>query len=212
MALCEMTQLFIDLDGTLLINQKRFESLLLDISQLKQIEIKDFIKYKKLGLSNIQILSQYYKYDSDALEDFKNKWFEKIEEKQFLIKDSLVEGVKEWLRNVPKNTELILCTARQNRNNLLWQLNYLEIASSFSRVVITYGNPMKHSFISEIELQANDKSWFIGDSVEDVKSGKLLGLKTCAVLSGYALLNDIKNCSPNLIIKDITDFDISNLL
>ena len=45
-----------------------------------------------------------------------------------------------------------------------------------------------------------------------IKSGKLLGLKTCAVLTGYALLNDVENCSPDLIIKDITDFDISNLL
>jgi phosphoglycolate phosphatase len=212
MKLFEMTQIFIDLDGTLLINQKRFESILLDISQLKQSDIKDFIGYKRLGLSNIHILSQFYGYDRYALEDFKNKWAEKIEEKQFLMKDLVVKGAREWLRNAPKNTELTICTARRNSDNLLWQLNYLEIAGLFERIVVTYGNPMKHSFISELGLQINNRSWFIGDSVEDIKSGKLLGLKTCAVLTGYTPLHEFENCSPDLILKDITDFDISNLL
>jgi hypothetical protein len=119
-----MTQIFIDLDGTLLINQKRFESILLDISQLKKSEIKDFMEYKKLGLSNIQILSQHFGYDKYSLEAFKNIWLEKIEEKQFLFKDSLVMGAIDWLRHASKNTELILCTARRNRENLLWQLNH----------------------------------------------------------------------------------------
>jgi phosphoglycolate phosphatase len=207
-----MYQIFIDLDGTLLINQKRFESILLDITKLKQSDIKDFIGYKKLGLSNIHILSQYYGYDTYALEIFKNKWLEKIEEKQFLMKDSLMQRTREWLENVPKNSELILCTARRSRDNLFWQLNYLEIAGLFERVVVTYGNPMKHSFISELGLQMNDRSWFIGDSVEDIKSGKMLGIKTCAVLTGYTPLHEFEKCSPDLILNDIGDFDISNLL
>jgi phosphoglycolate phosphatase len=200
------------LDGTLIINQKRFESILLDITKLKQSDIKDFIGYKKLGLSNIHILSQYYGYDTYALEIFKNKWLEKIEEKQFLMKDSLMQRTREWLENVPKNSELILCTARRSRDNLFWQLNYLEIAGLFERVVVTYGNPMKHSFISELGLQMNDRSWFIGDSVEDIKSGKMLGIKTCAVLTGYTPLHEFEKCSPDLILNDIGDFDISNLL
>jgi len=211
MELFEMAQIFIDLDGTLLINQKRFESILLDISQLKQSEIEDFIEYKKLGLSNIQILSQHFGYDKYSLEEFKSKWLEKIEEKQFLTKDSLVRGAKDWLRHTSKNTELILCTARRNRDNLIWQLNYFEIANVFKRIVVTYGNPIKHTFISELALEISDKSWFIGDSVEDIKSGKLLGIKTCAVLTGYTLLQEVEKYSPDLILKDITHFDISNL-
>ena len=55
-----MIHIYIDLDGTLIINQKRFESLLLDILKLKQNEIDIFLEYKKLGFSNIEILSKYF--------------------------------------------------------------------------------------------------------------------------------------------------------
>ena len=207
-----MIHIYIDLDGTLIINQKRFESLLLDILKLKQNEIDIFLEYKKLGFSNIEILSKYFGCNKLDINAFESKWLERIEDKHFLKEDSLVDGAKEWLKNIPKNIELTLCTARQNRENLLWQLNYLDIACYFHRVIVTYGNPMKHSFIKEVVGEIDRRSWFIGDSVEDINSGKMLELRTCAVLTGYTLLDEIVNCAPDLILKKITDFDLSNLL
>ena len=207
-----MINVYVDLDGTLIFNQKRFESLLLDILKLKQNEVDIFLEYKKLGFSNIEILSKHFGRNKLDIEAFKSKWLERIEDKHFLKEDSLVDGAKEWLKNVPKNIELTLCTARQNRENLLWQLNYLDIACYFHRVIVTYGNPMKHSFIKEVVGEIDRRSWFIGDSVEDINSGKMLELRTCAVLTGYTLLDEIVNCAPDLILKKITDFDLSNLL
>lgn len=207
-----MIQIYIDLDGTLLNNFKRFEILLLDILRLKQNQVENFFEYKKLGLSNVEILTKHYDYGVSELETFKSRWLEKIEQRDYLKHDSLVEGTKKWLGNFCNDFQLILCTARQNRENLLWQLNDLDIACYFHEVIVTYGNPVKHSFIKEAALEIDKRSWFIGDSVEDINSGQMLGLRTCAVLTGYTLLDEIVNCSPDLILKKITDFNLSNLL
>ena len=207
-----MIQIYIDLDGTLLNNFKRFEILLLDILRLKQNQVEDFFEYKKLGLSNVEILTKHYDYGVSELETFKSRWLEKIEQRDYLKHDSLIEGTKKWLGNFCNDFQLILCTARQNRENLLWQLNDLDIACYFHGVIVTYGNPAKHSFIKEAVLEIDKRSWFIGDSVEDINSGQMLGLRTCAVLTGYTLLDEIVNCSPDLILKKITDFNLSNLL
>ena len=207
-----MIQIYIDLDGTLLNNFKRFEILLLDILRLKQNQVENFFEYKKLGLSNVEILTKHYDYGVSELETFKSRWLEKIEQRDYLKHDSLIDGTKKWLGDFCNDFQLILCTARQNRENLLWQLNDLDIACYFHGVIVTYGNPVKHSFIKEAVLEIDKRSWFIGDSVEDINSGQMLGLRTCAVLTGYTLLDEIVNCSPDLILKKITDFNLSNLL
>ena len=68
----------------------------------------------------------------------------------------------------------------------------------------------KHSKINIIKNNVIVKSedWFIGDTGKDIETGKILGINTAAVLSGFLNKNCLIEYNPDIIIENVTKFEL----
>ena len=114
--------IFLDLDGTLLDISAKYNSIYSSIRERFNLPSVDYWGIRSDGASFKNALNQLGLPDT-SLEIFRHDWELKVEEIEFLEKDSLFSGVREKLSFLSKKNRLILCTARTNRDNLEIQLS-----------------------------------------------------------------------------------------
>ncbi|MBK8521169.1 MAG: HAD hydrolase-like protein [Chitinophagaceae bacterium] len=59
-------------------------------------------------------------------------------------------------------------------------------------------------------IVTNATDWFVGDTGKDVQTGKSLGIKTAAVLSGFLNKEKLREYEPDIIIDTILEFEPNN--
>ena len=127
-------------------------------------------------------------------------------QQEYLNLDSVTIGVREFLNRCSNEHELFICTARQSSKNALDQLDKLDILRFFKDVFVTEQVRRKCDLLHSRELNLCASDWFIGDTGHDVIAGKALGLKTCAVLSGFMTERALCKYSPDIVLSNVTSF------
>jgi phosphoglycolate phosphatase len=195
-------RLLIDFDGTLVDSSRRQFNLFVELSGINSISFSEYWKAKRSGIKQSELLKNYSLDGSHKHRDFMEKWLKKIEEPKRLREDSLIEGAKAFLLEANKYFQVICITNRQFRNRLLDQMKYLGIEKNFSKILNTSGKTSKHCLVkSNLTININDI--FIGDSDEDIRAGKELGLFTIGVTSGGSTRFRLKGYKPNIIIDSV---------
>lgn len=201
-------KIFIDFDGVVVDISQKYYNIYYEfmiINNLDPLNKKDFwnLKINKKNdsrlINNIGLNSLY-----------RNYFLENIEKREFLQLDSIIAGAREALVYLKDNGyEIYLLTLRRFKENLMWQLSFLDLNNFFIGVLSSNPNLQDSclNYLEKIKLideLASTNDIIIGDSTADIKCGKKLNLKTLGVLSGICSEDYLKKLNPDHIIKDIS--------
>jgi phosphoglycolate phosphatase len=197
--------LIFDLDGTLIDSRPRLYHLFQQLVPVSKLSYESYWEFKRNKVSNEAILAKEFGYDKTAIERFFADWMERIEAPEYLLLDKNFPGMHEALERLGKQARLHVCTARQHRHMAVDQLNRLGLIDHFDSVMVTEQSRGKEELIADL-LDVGPQDWILGDTGKDIQVGQALGIKTCAVLSGFLSKKSLWPYGPNLILPVASDF------
>lgn len=200
-----MINLIFDLDGTLIDSRPRLYHLFQQLVPASKLSYESYWEFKRNKVSNEAILAKEFGYDKAAIERFFADWMERIEAPEYLLLDKNFPGMHEALERLGKKARLHVCTARQHRHMAVDQLNRLGLIGHFDSVMVTEQSRGKEELIADLP-DVGPQDWILGDTGKDIQVGQALGIKTCAVLSGFLSKKSLWPYGPNLILPVASDF------
>jgi len=200
-----MTNLIFDLDGTLIDSRTRLYRLFQALVPTSNLSHDAYWQFKRDGWSNQTILAREVGVEPAAIKRFVTEWMVRIEAPEFLALDQNIPGVHDALDRLGGQARLHVCTARQDRRSALEQLERHRLLDYFEAVLVTEQRLDKAALIAAVpHLSADD--WIIGDTGKDVQTGRSLGIRTCAVLSGFLSEKKLLAYNPDIIIETAASF------
>mgnify|MGYP006140419899 FL=1 len=197
--------LIFDLDGTLIDSRLRLYNLFQQLVPTSELTYQDYWAFKQENASNEDILIKEFRFDAAAIKRFVVDWMGNIEAPEFLALDKNLPGMHATLAELREQANLYVCTARQNSIPLLDQLERLRLLHYFDEVMVTEQTRSKEELVRTLPSLAS-QDWMIGDTGKDIQVGQMLGIKTCAVLSGFLNEKALLNYGPDLILPTAADF------
>ena len=196
--------LFFDLDGTLIDSTDRVYKLFNHLTPRSNFSYDEYLELKRQQIDHPTILKTKFGYSEDSIIQFQHKWMQNIEESCWLQLDKPFEGVTEMLENLSLGHSLFIVTNRQHNYPVYEQIKRFRWKRFFTDVFIT--NQKKDKAISIMSvIKVNKSDWFIGDTEVDVQQGKLLGVRTAAVLSGFRNKESLLKYEPDIIVSNVLD-------
>lgn len=197
--------LIFDLDGTLIDARLRLYRLFQKLIPTSQLSYEDYWTLKQQKVSNETILAKECNFNVADIERFVADWMELIEAPEFLAFDKVFPDVREALERLGMQAKLHVCTARQSRQPVLNQLECFGLLPYFDSIMVTQQIRGKNELIVNMRDLA-PQDWIIGDTGKDIQIGKLLGIRTCAVLSGFLSETSLVSYCPDLILPFASNF------
>ena len=198
--------IFFDLDGTLLDSRQRLYQLFQELVVASTLSFDDYWELKRNKINHKQILFNQFNFTEKEYLDFEKEWMSKIELPEYLDYDIPFEGTTLFLENLKQNHHLYLVTARQSFLSAETQIKKLGWENIFDKILVTLQKQEKHQLIKN-NVHVNPEDWFIGDTGKDIETGKLLGMKTAAVLSGFLNETHLLSYGPNIILDYAKHFN-----
>lgn len=199
--------LFFDLDGTLINAQKRLYALFQNLVPASKLTFEEYWLLKRNKVNHQNILTDQFNYSPEDYQKFEHLWINEIEKKEWLNLDEPFEGVSVFLQKLKPQHKIYIVTARQSKEMVEKQLASFGWNNIFDAVFITEQKQDKFSLING-KVSVTPDDWFIGDTGMDIEVGKKLGIKTAAVLSGFLNREKLESYQPDLIIADVTSFQL----
>lgn len=195
----------IDLDGTLLDASDRLYGLFCEmIGDDTSLSRRQYWDLKRAKQSHAVILKERFGYSDEEIRDFERRWLDRIEDADWLERDTPFDGVGAHLETLAQNADLHLLTARQRPEMVRRQLEKMGWSSLFKSLLITGGKRSKDELLEGAALEPAD--WLIGDTGYDVKVGKKLGVRTAAVSNGFLSRESLAPYDPDVLLDKFTDF------
>lgn len=195
-----------DLDGTLIDSRLRLYRLFQFLALNSTLTYDQYWAFKKNKVSNESILKTELGYGHDQVVKFVENWMDLIESPNYLSLDSNFDGMHKALADLKEIGSLYVCTARQLRQPVQEQLSRLNLLQFFKEVFVTEQKYSKDSLIAANVKNLCSNDWLIGDTGKDIMVGKILGMKTCAVLTGFLNRKSLQGYEPDLIVGSVVDF------
>jgi phosphoglycolate phosphatase len=196
--------IFFDLDGTLIDSRPRLYKLFQFLVPASELSFDAYWNLKRNKKNHHHILTTMFGYDENKLQEFESKWMAQIELKEWLALDTPFNGVGEMLAHLSNKYQLFIVTARQSESNAIDQIEKFGWMYLFSKVFVTGQKLEKYDLLNNnVAVSTND--WFVGDTGKDIQTGKLLGINTLAVLSGFLNQESLIPYKPDVITNQVTD-------
>jgi phosphoglycolate phosphatase len=195
-----------DLDGTLIDARARLYRLFQHLAPESPLSFSEYWAFKRRGLSNAHLLADELVWDEAAIVGFTREWMRLIEAPEFLALDEPMPGVADALARLAERAELHLCTARQLPAAAAAQLQRLGLRRWFKTVLVTEQHDDKQSVLARQLPQLRPGDWMVGDTGKDMQAGRALGLRTCAVLSGFLDRDTLLLYRPDLVLDTVEAF------
>lgn len=202
--------LIFDLDGPLIGSKPGVYDLYKRLVPGTRLDFSIYWSEKRKGYSNFNLLEMDEMVRPGEKERFMSQWLKLIETPAFLELDQVVEGIEKNLERLSSEFQLIVFTNRQDARAVDRQLSELGLKPFFSKILVTEQKVRKTEILqSEVNLKPRD--WVIGDTGQDMVLGYLLGLETCAVLTGFHGRETLERYRPSRILKSASQFHPFNL-
>ena len=198
--------IILDLDGTLLTSHERLYELFVALVGNRKITFDQYWDMKKSKISNEEILSQEFSYPIEKIIKFKSVWMDKIENEHFLNMDKWHPNVIETIYSLAKDNSLYICTARQRVKPVIQILESSKILGILKDVLVTEQKNTKKELIFSSVKNLSQIDWIIGDTGQDINTGKELGIKTCGLTCGFQSLETLRLYQPDFIGESLADF------
>lgn len=193
-----------DLDGTLLDSKQRLFDLFCKLCKEAEINYQQYWSIKREGISHSKMLTSMYGYTENEVKEFSDEWMKLIETDEFTIKDVLYPGVIELLDILSSSHKIHLCTARQRIDVVSEQLIRFGIAEYFTKIIVTEQQSTKSELIRRQINDLREIDFFVSDTGADIKEGKCLGIKTCAITHGFLNKEVLQKYSPDHMVESVT--------
>jgi phosphoglycolate phosphatase len=200
-------KIFFDLDGTLLNSKPRLYHLFQFLVPHSKFSYEDYWKLKKDKISHREILTNYFKYQEKDIIKFNFEWMSLIESPEWIIYDEPFEGLHQFLESLNLNNQLYIVTARQDQKVVFDQIKSFHLDCYFKDILVTLQKIEKSDLIKKTK-QISNLDWIIGDTGKDIETGKILGIKTAAVLTGFLSQNQLIRYSPDVILENVSQFKL----
>jgi phosphoglycolate phosphatase len=199
-----MTNIFLDLDGTLIDSSRRLYDLFQKLVPQSCLTYEDYWKFKHNKVNHLSILTEKFGYTIEEFQVFEKDWMGLIETEDFLNKDIVFDGVKDTLIKLKEDKKLYLITSRQSIEAAYKQLKYLGLYAFFDDVCVTQKQRSKEYLImNNFKVSKND--YMIGDTGYDILTGKKVGIKTIAASYGFLSREILEGYKPDFIIDDFRE-------
>lgn len=195
-------RIFFDFDGTLIDSSRRLYALFTELVPESTFSYEEYWRIKRNRTNQRDLLHNYFDYTDENICLFKQKWKEQIEEPTRLATDVPFEGVSDLLRKLSRERELYLVTARQYPDRAKAQVHQFGWKALFTDIFFTLQQQSKASLI-RATLPSNNADIFVGDTGEDILSGKELGMKTVAVSSGFLSAEVLTQYQPDQLLDSV---------
>ena len=204
-----ITTLYLDLDGTLIDVSERYyriyEEIILSVEG-NPLEKSEYWRLKRQAVPESELLSQLRPFEESS--DLLALRAEKLEAAEYLKYDQLVPGALATLNFLKGRAQLVLVTLRKAVTELEQQLQTLGLSSFFDRVLCANQRVNDHTMpkatlISENPWFEVEGSLIVGDSEADILAGRLLGIKSIAVLSGIREREILVKYEPDYVIDSL---------
>lgn len=196
-----------DLDGTLIDAKPRLYKLFQYLVPSSNLSFDEYWQLKQNKCSHQTILTKYMAYKEHEIIKFQSDWMSLIETTEFLKYDLEIPDVRLALSNLQHNATLHVCTARQFREPVLEQLESFGLSRYINQVLVTKQTISKQDLIKQNVKTLTKNDWLVGDTGKDIQAGILLGIKTCAVLSGFMNEKKLVEYSPTIIVDSVNAFE-----
>ncbi|QIZ52419.1 HAD family hydrolase [Dickeya zeae] len=204
--------IFFDFDGTLIDSKLRQYELFCKLVPESHFSYEEYWDIKRNRINQEKLLVDFFSYKSDQLSYIKKTWMDEIEHPDNIEKDTPFLGVGQLLSQLSKKCNLYLVTARQSTDVVKHQVDKFGWSSFFKKLLVTNQTHTKVELIRE-NVSCNSTDIFIGDTGEDIKTGKLLGIKTIAVTYGILSNKILSEYNPDYLVDSIDGLkDVINTL
>jgi phosphoglycolate phosphatase len=151
----------------------------------------------------------------DIYDQFLTAWKKRIEERNYLVFDQLQPGARERIETWKGlGIKIILTTLRNNRENLVWQLDSLNLMTYFTHIVAlgtdAGANEKGDAILEFLGSNKNDSLW-IGDTEVDIAASKHLGCRVCAVSCGLRTPEYLATLNPDFLVADMSAIKIDQI-
>lgn len=188
-----------DFDGTILDSRMRHNIVMADVLRRYGIKIdaSTLVLFKSNGKTNLDWLKENGLSENIA-QQVNSEWISVIEDEKYLKIDTLYPDVIDILKNLSKENDLYLITARNNKDACLNQIKTLGIGQFFNEVVIV-PTCSETSLLKAEELKNRNIKYFIGDTESDCKAADIAKCKFYAVSYGFRSTKFLKKYTANVI-------------
>ncbi len=200
--------IFFDLDGTLIDSRERLYLLFQYLVPKSGMNFNEYWDLKRNKHNHSSILKNHFDYTAENIQNFETKWMHEIELSNWLDYDRPFEGIYACLMALNKDNKLYLVTARQSEEIALRQISKFGWIDLFEKVFVTGQKVEKFDLIKRnVDVSSDD--WFVGDTGKDIQTGKLLGVRTAAVLSGFLSKKHLLEYEPDLIADNVVSINFN---
>jgi phosphoglycolate phosphatase len=196
--------IFFDLDGTLLDSRERLYKLFCDLTKQSILDLNQYWNLKRAMHDHRKILNEYCNYSFDDVLLFEAEWMKLIEAEEYLRFDLPFPFTVNVLKRLKsEKIDLHMVTSRQSRPGVMRQLERLGLYSFFTNILVTESVMTKSQLIIDSNVYLTDKDIFVGDTGLDIKTAKVIGIRSLAVLSGFRNKSVLAKYNPEYIENDI---------
>jgi phosphoglycolate phosphatase len=196
--------LFFDLDGTLIDSKLRLYKLFQYLVRDSNLSFEAYWDLKQNKINHREILYSKFNYSSNDYLNFETLWMKKIEEPEWLVFDRPFDGVIGFFEKLKMQHQIFVVTARQHRDVALMQVEEMGLNIYIKEVLVTEQMKSKFDLIKN-STTVSSSDWIVGDTGKDIETGKMLGIKTAAVLSGFMNKKSLIEYEPEIIVEKVTD-------
>lgn len=201
-----------DLDGTLLNSLPRLYELFCRLNPKNNFSYDEYWQLKRQKINQEKMLMQYFNYSLDEAKIFHKKWLEGVENKELLELDKPYEKAGELLKKLAKNHDIYIATARQNEDLALKQIEKFGWIGDIKKLLVTQQIKTKEQIIKENIDNITSQDVIIGDTGEDIITGKNLGIKTIAVISGFLSKDSLNFYKPDAIEEGVKSIYLNSTI
>jgi len=198
--------IFFDLDGTLIDSRKRLYLLFQHLVPKSNLSFDEYWKIKRNKVSHKEILTGSFNYTVEQYKTFEIQWMKEIELDKWLDFDNPFQGMTQYLTGLGRKHKIYVVTARQSEDVAIKQLIGYGWNGIFERIFVTCQKHEKFDLINNA-VNVSKEDWFVGDTGKDIQTGKLLGINTAAVLSGFLSKEQLLGYDPDIIVENALEIN-----
>lgn len=206
-------KLFLDFDGPILDNRKKYYGLYTELLRRVPAQFLDIDTYwdrKRTRTSEAEILNESA-VERKYWQDYLDARIGQLEDFRWLVRDEVWPGVKDWLAAAKEHHAIYLVTMRKSRHTLRQQLEYFGIAQYFDEVLSTDDNDgsaqVKVDLLHTV-LAPGESGVMVGDTEVDVEAAKAAGLVSVAVTCGIRTEALLRRVSPDHVVHRLTNVSL----
>jgi phosphoglycolate phosphatase len=193
--------IFFDLDGTLIDPRIRLYNLFVELVPECKFSFDEYWEIKRNGINQAKLLNKYFNYSEEQVIQFRKLWLSKIEDKERLKQDVPFSKSRVLLEKLSKDNDVFIVTERQKKDLVFWQIRNYGWNEYLKKILATMQKTSKFTIISE-NVSVTKHDIIVGDTGEDILTGKKLGIRTIGVTSGLLNKKILSEYDPDLIISN----------